>query len=196
MKPARDAGHGLRERILAEATRLFAQRGFAGTSVRELVEACECTKPALYYYFDGKDGLFREVIEQQATNIEQILRSGLEAEGPLRQRVHDMVDGFIDHAQENPDGMLLVIRMDTAPEEGSPQLDMQAHESSHFDIFSRMFQQGLDSGEVRPGADPMDCALALSGALHYQFAEAVLTSQWDRDRYHRLIDLVFEGIAP
>lgn len=44
-------------RILLAAARLFANRGYAGTSVREIVAMAGVTKPTLYYYFKNKDDL-------------------------------------------------------------------------------------------------------------------------------------------
>ena len=49
------------QRLLAEATRLFAERGFDRTSVQEIVEAAGVTKGALYHYFGSKDDLLHEV---------------------------------------------------------------------------------------------------------------------------------------
>ncbi|NIR40578.1 MAG: TetR family transcriptional regulator, partial [Actinobacteria bacterium] len=46
-----DADGTLAERILRHASELFAQRGWAATSLREIAEAAGCTKPALYYHW-------------------------------------------------------------------------------------------------------------------------------------------------
>ena len=54
---------GAKERLTEAAIRLFCQRGFEGTSIREIVEAAEVTKPSLYYYFRNKEGLFQNIIE-------------------------------------------------------------------------------------------------------------------------------------
>jgi AcrR family transcriptional regulator len=48
-------------RLLAEATRLFAERGYDRTSVQEIVEAAGVTKGALYHYFGSKDDLLHEI---------------------------------------------------------------------------------------------------------------------------------------
>ena len=52
----------VRGRIIREATRLFAERGYAATSVREIAEAVGVTKPTLYYHFGSKDGLFTALV--------------------------------------------------------------------------------------------------------------------------------------
>jgi AcrR family transcriptional regulator len=57
----------IRQSLLREAARLFAERGYDAVSVREIVEASGCTKPAMYYHFGSKDGvavaLFEEFIQ-------------------------------------------------------------------------------------------------------------------------------------
>ena len=47
-----------RARLLETATELFAEKGYAGASVREIVEKAGVSKPVLYYYFKSKEGLF------------------------------------------------------------------------------------------------------------------------------------------
>jgi AcrR family transcriptional regulator len=51
-----------RERILKAAERLFAERGYDGTSVRAIVAKARVNQAAINYHFDGKDGLYREVL--------------------------------------------------------------------------------------------------------------------------------------
>jgi AcrR family transcriptional regulator len=51
-----------RDRILKAAERLFAERGYDGTSVRAIVAKARVNQAAINYHFDGKDGLYREVL--------------------------------------------------------------------------------------------------------------------------------------
>jgi AcrR family transcriptional regulator len=51
-----------RERILKAAERLFAERGYGGTSIRAIVGKARVNQAAINYHFDGKDGLYREVL--------------------------------------------------------------------------------------------------------------------------------------
>ncbi|MDD9944964.1 MAG: TetR family transcriptional regulator [Myxococcales bacterium] len=52
------------DRILAEATRLFAQRGYEGTSVRAICEAAGANVNAVSYHFGSKQALYTTVIER------------------------------------------------------------------------------------------------------------------------------------
>lgn len=53
---------GVRDRILREATRLFAERGYSGVSIQAISEAVGVTRPTLVYHFGSKDALRREVL--------------------------------------------------------------------------------------------------------------------------------------
>ena len=55
-------GARTRERILAEALPLFAARGFAGTSVRQVAAAAEVNVATLAYHFSDKQGLYDAVV--------------------------------------------------------------------------------------------------------------------------------------
>ncbi|GAA3721070.1 TetR/AcrR family transcriptional regulator [Spinactinospora alkalitolerans] len=63
-------------RLLAVATRLFAEKGFDRTSVQEIVDTAGVTKGAMYHYFDSKDDLLAEiytrVLRMQMTRLERI----------------------------------------------------------------------------------------------------------------------------
>jgi AcrR family transcriptional regulator len=51
-----------RERIMKAAERLFADRGYDGTSIRAIVSKARVNQAAINYHFEGKDGLYREVL--------------------------------------------------------------------------------------------------------------------------------------
>jgi AcrR family transcriptional regulator len=79
----------VRERQLVElAEQLFAERGFARTSMEELARRAGVTKPVIYELFESKDGLFRacvgRAIERMAHSIAEAFRSETEPEARLR----------------------------------------------------------------------------------------------------------------
>ncbi len=67
-----------RDRILLSATRLFAERGFAGAATRDIAAVAGVNQGLIAYHFGGKESLFREVIERGLAD----LRSALDAQPP------------------------------------------------------------------------------------------------------------------
>jgi TetR/AcrR family transcriptional regulator, regulator of cefoperazone and chloramphenicol sensitivity len=56
-------GEETRARIIAAAMRLFGEQGYEGASTRDIAAAAGVNAPALQYYFDNKEGVFRACIE-------------------------------------------------------------------------------------------------------------------------------------
>lgn len=186
---------GLRERILHHATRLFATRGFSGTSMREITENCECTKPALYYYFASKEALFREVVRKHTERILELLRASLDSTGSARDRLHAGLDAMVDYCEREPLAMRLMQRMEISPEDNAPEIQDCVSRQLHLQFVAEMLDVGIRSGEVRTDLEPTDGALLLCGSMHFQFENAISSGEWDRQQMHRSIDLIFDGIA-
>jgi AcrR family transcriptional regulator len=53
-----------REQIMKAAERLFAESGYDGTSIRAIVAKAKVNQAAINYHFEGKDGLYREVLRE------------------------------------------------------------------------------------------------------------------------------------
>jgi AcrR family transcriptional regulator len=92
MPRGRSPGYGdQRELILSRAAQLFAQRGYASTSMNEVAEACGMSKPALYHYFRDKYALLVDIAEGHVSRLEalvdQVDRDELAPEPRLRQLI-------------------------------------------------------------------------------------------------------------
>ena len=85
-----------RARILAAADQLFGARGFDAVSARDVAAEAGVAKAAVFYYFDGKDGLFAAVLERYYTLHRAALAAALDGEGDLRLRLHGIIDAYLD----------------------------------------------------------------------------------------------------
>src|SRR5579885_2465266 len=62
--PAGSSAEDTRERLIRAAAHLFAERGYEGTSVKELAQEASVNVSLVSYHFGGKEGLFRSGLEQ------------------------------------------------------------------------------------------------------------------------------------
>ena len=67
-----------RERLLEAAERLFAERGYDGTSVREITQAARCNVASVNYHFGGKDNLYLQVFQRRLDALRQLRMGRLE----------------------------------------------------------------------------------------------------------------------
>jgi AcrR family transcriptional regulator len=71
-------GERTAERILDTAERLFAERGYAGTHLRDVAEAAGLRIPSLYNHFAGKDALYAAVLERGIAPVLEALSESIE----------------------------------------------------------------------------------------------------------------------
>ncbi|WP_030168206.1 TetR/AcrR family transcriptional regulator [Spirillospora albida] len=91
-----EKGRPLPDRLLAVATRMFAEKGYENTSVQEIVDAAGVTKGAMYHYFGSKDDLLYEIYHRllgmQMLRLERIADGPGTAEQRLRAAAADVLN--------------------------------------------------------------------------------------------------------
>lgn len=120
-----------RERILAAATRLFAEQGYHGVSTRALAQAAGLNIATVHHHMGGKRELYLAVLEQLYGEEEAVIeafRPAVEAAAAdpdpagLREVFHQLADRLIALFAEDRHRAALYVRRWTAPpEERSPE---------------------------------------------------------------------------
>jgi AcrR family transcriptional regulator len=76
-----------RQRLLAEAQRLFRERGYAATSLEQIAEAAEVTKGAIYGHFASKEDLLLSAIEAGRDTTPDYVTMLNDRSRPVRERL-------------------------------------------------------------------------------------------------------------
>lgn len=78
-----------RDLILKEAKKLISNFGFKKTTMDDIANACRMSKASLYYYFNSKEDIFREIIEEEGnilrSQLQEVLTSDLTPKEKLRR---------------------------------------------------------------------------------------------------------------
>jgi AcrR family transcriptional regulator len=168
MKAAKDA----RTRLLEAATRLFAQRGFDGTSVRDLTRRARTNLGAVTYHFGSKAALYYAAIAALAEPlVERIARA---AAAPIRpvDRIEAIVRAFLDYVGAHPELPTLILR-ELASERRLPPPAEEAMRRN-FSVLVDAITAGQRDGTVRPG-DPVLLALSvMAQPFHFAIASRVV----------------------
>lgn len=92
-----------REAILAQAARLFAQRGYPATSMNQVAEACGLSKPTLYHYYKDKYALLVSIAEGHVAKLEGLVNDVAAAGLPAEERLRELIRRFVEeyaHAKD------------------------------------------------------------------------------------------------
>jgi AcrR family transcriptional regulator len=93
----RPAPPDTRERILDTAERLFAEHGFAGTSVREITDAAAANLGAVNYHFQSKENLYAEVFARRVALLREPIAAVAREAGPIARERPDQAFRAFGH---------------------------------------------------------------------------------------------------
>ncbi|MFI6599841.1 TetR/AcrR family transcriptional regulator [Nonomuraea sp. NPDC050536] len=135
----------VRQRLLGEATRLFAERGFEGTSVQEIVLAAGVTKGAMYHYFDSKDDLLHEIYGRVLRMQMERLTSIADGPGTVAERLHAAAADVVETSAANLDDTKIFFRSMhlLAPE---TQKNVRADRRRYHERFRALVAEGQREG--------------------------------------------------
>jgi AcrR family transcriptional regulator len=186
----------VRDRLLQSAMELFASRGYAATSIREIVEAAGVTKPVLYYHFESKEGLFLALFDALQVVVEEKLSRSLTLPGKARERIGRLFDAFFALFEEHRASVRFMNAAYWGPAEGVPAIDLSGLHAKFVSTLERMVAEGVAAGELGR-ARAADVAHTLLAVLSYSMDLALAHPEASPGRagLHRALDLVFTGIA-
>ncbi|MCL4695075.1 MAG: TetR/AcrR family transcriptional regulator [Candidatus Hydrogenedentes bacterium] len=152
------------KRLLASALGLFSEKGYEGTSIREIIERAGVTRPVLYYYFENKEHLFRRLVESWfAELVEDMDRVQVGVVG-YRERLKVLIWNIFEHAEGSPTVVRLIFHTFFAPRHQAPKLDKDALWESRFTRIKSIMQEGVESGDFA-GHDPDTLAMTFCGMM-------------------------------
>lgn len=175
-RPGRPEGESnVREEILDAAEAVFAELGYAGTTLREVATQASVTQALINYYFGSKYGLFeavflrrgRQISEQRMHKLEQLQAGG------RRPKVRQIVEAFLLPTlalRSTPAGrafLRLQARLHTEPPQISYQLRSEA-----YDVSTRRYVEALRA--ALPSLSEKDAYWRMTlmvGAYMYAFSD-------------------------
>ena len=112
----RMTGRERREQLLDIGRRLFAERGFEGTSVEEIAAQAGVSKPVVYEHFGGKEGLYAVVVDRE---VERLLATAtaILSGANTREKFEAAAVALLRYIEDNSDGFRILVR--DSPASGS-----------------------------------------------------------------------------
>jgi TetR/AcrR family transcriptional regulator len=193
-KPTDAAQLNSRERLLETAISMFAEKGYAGTSVREIVNHAGVSKPVLYYYFQSKEGLFLAILDMAENLQKQLLAGILESEGKVLDRLFMLYRRLYAGIDERRSLYKMIHGLIFGPPQGAPDYDFTRYHHHMIDAICEIYNAGIAGGEVKKTAATEVAYLVLSLIDFCLHMDQVQPQSSDPQRPERLLRMAFQGI--
>ena len=152
--------------ICAVGQALFAERGFAGTTIREIAKQAGVNSGLLYHYYSNKETLYLSLLETAVSEIVVQVENIAPARTP-RRKIRQIVQAWLAYYQAHPQSFLLIQR---AVNEHSPAAQALAQHwfSRCFTAIDAITTEGVQHGLFRP-LPPALLSFAIEGLLEQPY---------------------------
>lgn len=151
-------------KLLNSALDLFSEKGYEGTSIREIIEGAGVTRPVLYYYFENKEDLFRRVFETMFSQLIERIETASASDGACVDRLKAILSAAFGLAEENTRLVRLILQVLFAPPQQGPPLDRGKLIRQRFKTVEQVIKEGLANRELS-GGDSQSLTLVFLGLM-------------------------------
>lgn len=182
-------------RLLEAGTALFAEKGYASTTVREIVARAGVSKPVLYYYFKNKEGIFLAILDWAAEKQENLLAKVLDTPGTALDRFIVLFRLIYQGVMENQALFKMIHVLIFGPPQGVPKSDLEQYHRRMIMALKEIYTQGLALDEVIE-TDADEAAILILSIIDFCLHMDYLhPKSRDPERPERFLRLAFKGLG-
>jgi AcrR family transcriptional regulator len=153
-----------REAVLQTAAQLFLEKSYARTSMNDVADRLQITKPALYHYFQNKEEILLECYRLGGGLIEDILNDIAANQGTGLEKVQAFIYSYANVMTVNFGRC--VMRLDEGDLSSDALTEVRAHKRKIDRRLRAFIQEGIADGSIAP-CEPKLAAFAIAGALNW-----------------------------
>ncbi|MEL6439583.1 MAG: TetR/AcrR family transcriptional regulator [Cyanobacteria bacterium J06621_8] len=169
--------------IIQQAASVFNQKGYAGSSIADIMDATGLKKGGIYNHFKSKDELAIAAFDYGVSLITQRIWQAVKTEKHAIARLKAMVSSYLGYLEEPPlAGGCPILNTAVEADDGDSPLGDRALEAINNwrGLIVRIVEKGLKKGEIRASVDPDTVATIIIGTLE----GAIMLSQLEKNPVH------------
>ena len=167
-----------RERVLQVAQALFAERGYRGTSLRDIAKRIGIKAPSLLHHFPSKQQLYLAVLDKMFESLEDAANAIAWGRGSRQERMRQAVGDAIDFIAGHRD-FVRIMGKEMADESGVGRLVLKRRLPPLFSTAVNFIFRGQRDGEFRSEVDPLHFMWSLNSiTIGYFTTAAMIRRLW------------------
>jgi len=184
-----------RSELTRQAARLFAERGYHGTSIGQLAEAIGVQKGSLYAHISSKQDLLYETMREGAAAFHGAL-DAVDEHLPATEKIRFALRGHLRVVAEQLDVATVFVR-EWRYLEGDRREGILAERRRYEERFRALFREGRELGELRTDLDETTAALLALSAANWAYTWLAPGRDTDdlADRFYALLIDGMRGYA-
>jgi len=174
-----------RARILAAATQVFAEHGFAGARVEVITAAAGVNMRMIYHYFGDKAGLYVAVLEHLLGELRQAEARPISAEGLALPALLEMYDTIFEHFGHSPE-LVRILSNENIMSAGflKSSVETPTVASPSLRNLRGLLERGAQDGSIRRDIDPLHLYVLMVGFAYFHRSNGhTLSHIWSTNVY-------------
>jgi AcrR family transcriptional regulator len=151
--------------IVAAAGRMFADKGYHGTSMRDLGRELGLLGSSLYSHIDSKEDLLVEVVDEGARLFLNSSERAIAVEGGAEEKLRALIAGHVDVVLDHLDVVRTYLNEARMLDESHRTRVVSARDE-YESRFREVIQQGIDEGVFRSDVDPKIASIFILSVLN------------------------------
>jgi AcrR family transcriptional regulator len=189
-----------RQQILQAALRHFANKGYAGASVQDIVDTARVTKPVLYYHFESKEGLFRALIDWASEERWRRTEAAAELGGTLAEKLTEILAATFEFVRDHRELTRLSLGTLFAAKGEVPNQGQCTEKGRRvFDLMESLAESGRRCGELKREFSARELTMGVYGIMNFHVMLYLVMPEevpLNRTLAERIVQMFLSGGAP
>jgi len=183
-----------RNKILKSAVELFSKSNYHAVSMTEIADGADISKGTLYWYFDSKAELFREIavngLDYFYNQFERIAQTDKNSEEKINNLIQFVLNTLVEHLN-----MLDVFRNNVELISNEFKNNVEAKHQKNINIVAEIVKQGIDEGLIKD-ENPTDISTMLLSVLFTPHTNELFERAENKEKKINFIyDFIMNGIS-
>jgi AcrR family transcriptional regulator len=167
--------------ILRSAAKLFAQNGFDATSVREIAKNSGVNIAMIYYYFQTKEGLYQEILEDACRALSLSLADCIDRKRDPEENIYCFIKTYINFLQNHKTLHLIFLR-ETISQTKLMKIIVKKYGLKIFGLVHGIIEEGVEKGVFREQDTTLSTINLFSMIRHYFTDEPLITTLFPNEK--------------